>query len=72
MVKRGSALLSVPQLTAKLIEVLKTYKGKPVPDKPETTMLRRRQLSVVGTLIEKVKQLVFENARKIDDFDTKA
>ena len=30
------------------------------------------QLPVVGTLIEKVKQLDFENARKIGDFDVEA
>ena len=48
------------------------YKGKPVPDAPETTMPRRKQLPVVGTPIEKVKQLDVENARKIDDFDVEA
>ena len=48
------------------------YKGDPVLDKPETTMPRQKQLPVVGMLIEKVKQLDVENARKIDDFDIKA
>ena len=43
------------------------YKGKTVPDKPETTMSRQKQLPVVGALIEKAKQLDFENDRKIDD-----
>ena len=45
------APLSVPQLTARLVEILKMYKRNPVPDAPETTMPRRKQLAVVGTLI---------------------
>ena len=41
-----------------------------MPDAPETTtMPRQKQVPVVGTPIEKVKQLDVENARKIDDFD---
>ena len=40
-----------------------------MPDKPETTVPRQKQAPVVGKLMEKVKQLDFENARKIDDFD---
>ena len=48
------------------------YKGKTVPNKPDTTMPRQKQLPVVGTLVEKVKQLDLENARKIDDFDVEA
>ena len=46
-------------------------KEKKVHDKLETTMPRQKQLPVVGTLIEKVTQLDFENARKIDNFDVK-
>ena len=69
---KGGAPLSVPQLTARLIEILKMYKGKPVPDAPETTMPRRKQLPVIGTLIEKVKQMDVENATKIKDFDISA
>ena len=41
--KRG-APLSVPQLAARLIEILKMYKRKTVPDKLETTMPRQKQL----------------------------
>ena len=69
---KGGAPLSVPQLTARLIEILKMYKGKPVPDAPETTMPRRKQLPVIGTLIEKVKQMDVENATKIKDFEINA
>ena len=69
---KGRVPLSVPQLTARLIEILKMYKGKTVPDEPESTMPRRKQLPVVGTLIEKVKQLDFENVRKIGGFNIEA
>ena len=41
-----------------------------MPNKPETIIPRQNQLPVVGKLLEKVKQLDFENDRKIDDFDT--
>ena len=50
---KGGAPLSVPQLTARLIEILNMYKEKPVPDKPETTMPRQKQFPVVGTLIKR-------------------
>jgi len=39
---KGGAPLSVLQLTARLIEILKMYKEKPVPDAPETTMSRQK------------------------------
>jgi len=44
----------------------------PDADEPESTMPRRKQLPVVGTLIEKVKQLDFENVRKIGGFNIEA
>ena len=68
---KDRAPLSVPQLTKRLIEILKMYKGKLVPDEPESIMPRRKQLRVVGTLIEKVKELEAENVRKIGDFNKK-
>ena len=60
-VERGCITIS-SSTDARLIEILKIYRGKPVPNKPETTIPRRKQLPVVGTLIEKVKQLDVENA----------
>ena len=50
---KGGAPLSVSQLTARLIDILKMYKGKAVPDKSDTTMPRQKQLPVVGRLIER-------------------
>ena len=66
---KGGTSLSLAQLTARLIEILKMYKGKSVPDEPETTMPRRKQQPVIGTLISKVKQLDIENTRKVEDFN---
>ena len=43
-----------------------------MPDELESTMPRRKQLPVVGTLIENVKQLDFENVRKIGGFNIEA
>ena len=42
---KGGTLLSVPQLAARLIEILKMFKGKSVPDELETTMPRQKQQS---------------------------
>ena len=66
---KASKPLSVDQLTARLSEILKMYRGKPVPDEPKTTMQERKQQPVVGTLISKVKQLEIENNKKIDGFN---
>ena len=63
------APLSVPQMTTRLIEILKMYKGKAVPDKLEPTIPRRKLLPVVVTLIEKVNPLDLKNTRTNDDFD---
>ena len=66
---KDRAPLSVLQLTKRLIAILKMYKGKTVPDEPESTMPRRKQLRVAGTLLEKVKELEVENVRKIGEFN---
>ena len=61
--------LSVAQLTARLIEILNMYKGKPVPEEPKTTMQEQKQQPVVGTLISKVKHLETERTKKIKGFN---
>ena len=48
---------TIPQLTDRLIEIIKMFKNVPVPDDPNTTMPQRKQHSVVGTLTHKVRQL---------------
>ena len=64
LVKRGKSL-SVAELTARLIEILKMYKEKPVTGEPETTMPRQEQQPVAGTLILKVKQLDVKILRRL-------
>ena len=41
----------------RLIEILKIYKRKKVPDEPESTMPAQKQMPIVGTLILKVQDL---------------
>ena len=48
---------TIPQLTDRLIEIIKMFKNVPVPDDPNTTMPQRKQQPVVGTLNHKVRQL---------------
>ena len=48
---------TIPQLTDRLIEIIKMFKNVPVPDDPKTTMPERKQQLVVGTLTHKVRQL---------------
>ena len=66
---KASKPLSVDQLTARLIEILKMYRGKPVPGEPNTIMQEQKQQPVVGTLISKVIQLEIENNKKVDGFN---
>ena len=47
----------IPQLTDRLIEIIKMFKNVPVPDHPNTTMPQRKQQPVVGMLTHKVRQL---------------
>ena len=48
---------TIPQLTDRLIEIIKMFKNVPVPDNPNTTMPQRKQQPAVGTLTHKVRQL---------------
>ena len=48
---------TIPQLTDRLIEIIKMFKNVPVPDDPKTTTPQRNQKPVVGTLTHKVRQL---------------
>ena len=48
---------TIPQLTDRLIEIIKMLKNVPVPDDPNKTMPQRNQQPVVGTLNHKVRQL---------------
>ena len=67
---KGGAPLSVPQLTATSIETLKIYKGKTVSDNRRQQCQDKISCRLLERyIIEKVKQLDFENARKIHDFD---
>ena len=47
----------IPQLTDRLIEIIKMFNNFPVPDDTNTTMPQRKQQPVVGTLTHKVRQL---------------
>ena len=55
---------TIPQLTDRLIEIIKMFKNVPVPDDPNTTMTQRKQQPVVGTLTHKVRQLNREREKK--------
>ena len=59
---------TIPQLTDKLIEIIKMFKNVPVPDDPNTTITQRNQQPVVGTLTHKVRQLNREREEKLEDF----
>ena len=48
---------TIPQLTDRLIDIIKIFNNVPVPDDPNTTMPQRKQQPVVGTLTHKVRQL---------------
>ena len=47
----------IPQLTDRLIEIIKMFKNVPVPDNPNTTMPQIKQQPVVVTLTHKLRQL---------------
>ena len=59
----------IPQLTDRLIEIIKMFKNFPVPDDPNTTMPQRKQQPVVGTLTHKVRQLNREREEKLEEFN---
>ena len=60
---------TIPQLTDRLIEIIKMFKNVPVPDDPNTTMPKRKQQLVVGTLTHKVRQLNREREEKLEEFN---
>ena len=60
---------TIPQLTDRLIEIIKMFKNVPVPDDPNTTMPQRKQQPVVGTLTHKVRQLNREREKKLEGFN---
>ena len=47
----------IPQLTERLIEILKIYRGKTVPDDARTIMPEQKQQPMVGTLTYKAQEL---------------
>ena len=55
---------TIPQLTDRLIEIIKMFKNVPVPDDPNTTMPQRKQQPVAGTLTHKVRQFNQEREEK--------
>ena len=57
---------TIPQLTDRLIEIIKMFKNVPVPDDPNTTMPQKMQQPVVGTLNHKVRQLNRERGEKLE------
>ena len=59
----------IPQLTERLIEIIKMFKNVPVPDDPNTTMPQGKQQPVVGTLTHKVRQLNREREEKLEEFN---
>ena len=53
----------------RLIEILKIYKGKKVPDELESTMPAPKQMPIVGTLTLKVQDLDREREGKLEGFN---
>ena len=60
---------TIPQLTDRLIEIIKMFKTVPVPDDPKTTMPQRKQQPLVGTLTYKVSQLNRNIEGKLEEFN---
>ena len=60
---------TIPQLTDRLIEIIKMFKNVPVTDDPNTTMPQRKQQTVVVTLTHKVIQLNWEREEKLEEFN---
>ena len=60
---------TIPQLTDRLIEIIKMFKNVPVPDNPNTTMPQIKQQPVVGKLTHKVRQLNRERKEKLEEFN---
>ena len=60
---------TIPQLTDRLIEIIKMFNNVPVPEDPITTMPQRKQQPVVGTLTHKVRQLNQEREEKLEEFN---
>ena len=60
---------TIPQLTDKLIDIIKMFKNVPVLDHPNMTMPQRKQQPVVGTLTHKVRQSNWEREEKLEEFN---
>ena len=60
---------TIPQLTDRLIEIIKMFKNVPVPDDPNTKMPQRKQQPVVGPLTHKVRQLNRGREEKLEEFN---
>ena len=59
----------VAEMTERLIEILKTYKGKTVPHKPQSTMPEQKPQAVVGTLAFEVRELYSKREEKVTGFN---
>ena len=66
---KNNVAKTIPQYVDRLIEILKIYKGKKVPDEPESTMPARKQMPIVGTLTLKVQDLDREREGKLEGFN---
>ena len=60
---------TTPELTERQSEIIKMYKRAPVSDDPKTTMPEQMQQRVIGTLNNKVNQLIQERKEKVAAFD---
>ena len=63
---------SVPQLQARLIEIINSTKGKQIPQKPPSRVPQRKNTAVVGTLCAKMKDLDRKAMEETTEFDMNA
>ena len=60
---------TIPQLTDRLIDIIKMFKNFPVPDDPNTTMPQRKHQPLVDMLTHTVRKLNQEREAKIEEFN---
>ena len=60
---------TTPQLTDRLIEIIKMFNNVLVPDEPNTTMPQIKQQPVVGALTHKVRQLNRKREEQLEQFN---
>ena len=62
----------IPQLQARLIEIIKNTKDKPIPPKPRSRVPQRKNTAVVGILCAKVNELDCKAMEENTEFDLNA